>query len=270
MVFVSISWAEELKKKDAVGKADPYFVFRLGNDEKKTHTKDGSNPNFENESFNLDGGSKLVVMHKDSDMGADSVMAFCCIDLNKLEENSNGWFKLYNERGENQGRVLLVIGKNGEPREKPQEREFDSFVDDESKELVHKMNKSAKVKDGLLGAGSVLGGIGAGFLGKKAYDHFNPKEEEKSEEQRQEEQRQNEQQNQQHNQQQNEQNNQQNQQHNASAPQGGSAGNWDGNFKQYQAGQEIEFEGQKYRVLQGHASQSDWAPSVAHSLFQRI
>lgn len=38
----------------------------------------------------------------------------------------------------------------------------------------------------------------------------------------------------------------------------------------YLAGEEILHEGRRYRVIQGHTSQTGWAPGAAHSLFQEV
>lgn len=38
----------------------------------------------------------------------------------------------------------------------------------------------------------------------------------------------------------------------------------------YLAGEEILYEGRRYRVIQGHTSQADWAPGAADSLFQEV
>ncbi|MGV3282695.1 carbohydrate-binding protein [Corynebacterium sp. 11254D000AR] len=38
----------------------------------------------------------------------------------------------------------------------------------------------------------------------------------------------------------------------------------------YLAGEEILYEGRRYRVIQGHTSQTSWAPDAAHSLFQEV
>ncbi|MGV0327296.1 carbohydrate-binding protein [Corynebacterium confusum] len=38
----------------------------------------------------------------------------------------------------------------------------------------------------------------------------------------------------------------------------------------YLAGEEILYEGRRYRVIQGHTSQAGWAPGAAHSLFQEV
>ena len=45
---------------------------------------------------------------------------------------------------------------------------------------------------------------------------------------------------------------------------------WDGNDKEYAAGDRVRFEGILYRVLQPHTSQSDWTPDTAHSLFAEV
>eukprot|EP00834_Sanchytrium_tribonematis_P007102 NODE_594_length_5604_cov_0.154950.p4 type:complete len:274 gc:universal NODE_594_length_5604_cov_0.154950:2464-1643(-) len=273
MVFIAVVRATQLPSGDRFGKGDPYIELKYGQESQKTKKSSGSDPSWDNAHFNMDGNhNMLYVLHKDADKGGDSVMTACAIDLNQMPDVANGWFKLFNVKGEQQGRVLLNIGKQGRPNGLPNEQEYSSQFDEELKQLVHKINKSANMKDGLLGAGAVLGGIGAGFLGKKAYEHFNPQEkqemEQKQQEQQQQQQGETEEQRRQREEQQ-----QQQQHHQGGAQQGstgGEAGNWDGNFKQYQTGQIIDYNGQKYRVLQSHASQSDWAPSVAHSLFQQI
>lgn len=40
--------------------------------------------------------------------------------------------------------------------------------------------------------------------------------------------------------------------------------------KSYTAGQRVRYNGELYKVLQGHTSQSDWAPEAAVSLFTRV
>ncbi|KAF9931728.1 hypothetical protein FBU30_009652 [Linnemannia zychae] len=44
---------------------------------------------------------------------------------------------------------------------------------------------------------------------------------------------------------------------------------WDAHGRWYSPGDKVKYDGDKYICLQGHNSQSDWAPSVAHSLWRR-
>ncbi|KAF8929032.1 hypothetical protein BGZ47_001317 [Haplosporangium gracile] len=44
---------------------------------------------------------------------------------------------------------------------------------------------------------------------------------------------------------------------------------WDAHGRHYSAGDKVKYDGDKYICLQGHSSQSDWAPTVAHSLWRR-
>jgi hypothetical protein len=44
---------------------------------------------------------------------------------------------------------------------------------------------------------------------------------------------------------------------------------WDAHGRHYSAGDKVKYDGDKYICLQGHNSQSDWAPTVAHSLWRR-
>eukprot|EP00835_Amoeboradix_gromovi_P004098 NODE_301_length_11418_cov_0.342521.p3 type:complete len:281 gc:universal NODE_301_length_11418_cov_0.342521:5943-6785(+) len=280
MVFVAVVRANDLAKKDRIGKGDPYIVLRFAGNEEKTKALSGSDPCWDNAHFNLHGNaSTLYVMHKDKDMGADSVVSFCAVDLNKLDEVVNGWFPLFNMKEERKGRILLNIGKNGKPSGLPNEREYDSFMDEEIKTVVTKINKSAKMKDGIMGAaGGLLGGIGAGLIGKKIYDDNQKDNKEEEERIRREEDEKHQQQNlntgdEERRQEQQQYANQSNHSQGGASQQGSNAGsgsNWDGNFVQYKTGQQVEFNNEKYRVLQSHASQNDWAPNVAHSLFERV
>ncbi|KAF9112577.1 hypothetical protein BGX27_003168 [Mortierella sp. AM989] len=43
---------------------------------------------------------------------------------------------------------------------------------------------------------------------------------------------------------------------------------WDKDGRKYSPGDKVKYDGRKYVCLQGHNSQSDWAPSVAHSLWR--
>ncbi|KAF9186604.1 hypothetical protein BGZ51_001859 [Haplosporangium sp. Z 767] len=43
---------------------------------------------------------------------------------------------------------------------------------------------------------------------------------------------------------------------------------WDSGGRSYKSGDKVKFDGRKYVCLQSHNSQSDWAPSVAHSLWK--
>ena len=284
MVWVAVVRANELGKKDSIGKGDPYIVVKSGGEEKKTSAKSGANVVWDSEHFDLKSADKLYILHKDKDVGADSVVSFAAIDLTRLDQVTNGWFPLYNVKEEKQGSILLNIGKEGRPNSLPDERSYDSFIDDELRESVRKINRSAKGKDMMAGGAAILGGIGAGFLGKNFHDQRNQKKideenrQRQEEEQRQNQQREEERQKQQHEDEQRQQQQQEGQtQHqqggahqHGSTPGGGSAGNWQGNFVQYKTGQEVEYQNSKYRVLQSHSSQNDWAPDVASSLFQRV
>ncbi|KAF9122717.1 hypothetical protein BGW39_009548 [Mortierella sp. 14UC] len=44
---------------------------------------------------------------------------------------------------------------------------------------------------------------------------------------------------------------------------------WDAHGRWYSPGDKVKYDGDKYICLQGHNSQSDWAPTVAHSLWRR-
>ncbi|KAK3841676.1 MAG: C2 domain-containing protein, partial [Linnemannia gamsii] len=44
---------------------------------------------------------------------------------------------------------------------------------------------------------------------------------------------------------------------------------WEAHGRWYSPGDKVKFDGDKYICLQGHNSQSDWAPTVAHSLWRR-
>ncbi|KAG0320852.1 hypothetical protein BGZ97_012676 [Linnemannia gamsii] len=44
---------------------------------------------------------------------------------------------------------------------------------------------------------------------------------------------------------------------------------WDAHGRSYSAGDKVKYNGDKYICLQGHNSQPDWAPTVAHSLWRR-
>ncbi len=44
---------------------------------------------------------------------------------------------------------------------------------------------------------------------------------------------------------------------------------WDGNGKEYKAGERVRYAGVVYKVLQGHASQPGWNPERAASLFTK-
>jgi hypothetical protein len=44
---------------------------------------------------------------------------------------------------------------------------------------------------------------------------------------------------------------------------------WDAHGRHYSAGDKVKYDGDKYVCLQGHNSQSDWAPTAAHSLWRR-
>ncbi|KAK5822286.1 C2 domain-containing protein [Linnemannia elongata] len=44
---------------------------------------------------------------------------------------------------------------------------------------------------------------------------------------------------------------------------------WDAHGRHYSAGDKVKYDGDKYICLQSHNSQSDWAPTVAHSLWRR-
>lgn len=44
---------------------------------------------------------------------------------------------------------------------------------------------------------------------------------------------------------------------------------WDANGHHYSSGDKVKYDGDKYICLQSHNSQSDWAPTVAHSLWRR-
>ena len=45
---------------------------------------------------------------------------------------------------------------------------------------------------------------------------------------------------------------------------------WSGEGVSYAAGQRLRHGGKLYKVLQGHASQPDWTPEAAVSLFERV
>lgn len=45
---------------------------------------------------------------------------------------------------------------------------------------------------------------------------------------------------------------------------------WDGNDHFYEGGERVAYNGELYKVLQAHSSQTGWTPEDAHSLFAKV
>lgn len=47
-------------------------------------------------------------------------------------------------------------------------------------------------------------------------------------------------------------------------------GEWDSDFRQYDLGDEVSWQGQKYKIIQPHRSQTDWPPNATPALWQDV
>ena len=162
--------AQNLLTHDKMGKGDPYFEIKYGGHDWSTDKKKGANPEWSRENHEFHSMSKhneLYVLHKDKDLGADNVIAACAINLSQLDSVTNGWFTLFDKHEQPAGRVLLNIGKDGNVRDLPAEREYPSLLNEELKKMVKNSNIKANVLDYGMAAGVAMG---AGFMGKKKYD----------------------------------------------------------------------------------------------------
>ncbi|KAG1471293.1 hypothetical protein G6F56_002208 [Rhizopus delemar] len=197
-LYINAVSASQLVASQHFGKQDPYLQFSLSLDKEsfqKTFVhKDGGENAVWNQSFTIDlnGQPNLFVEILNQEKTVDEVIGFAAIPINQVVHSQgaymNGLFDVYDIKGERAGALNLQLAAQGFPNsQKPnfssETVRGQSFVHEEHKE---RMNASKNKKTGVAVGAALLGGalaVGAGFLGKKAYDDHKEKEEAEQKEQ---------------------------------------------------------------------------------------
>lgn len=193
---INVTTATELTNVQTVGKQDPFLQFSLNFEDKKSFIKTFTQKNAGtsatwNQSFTvpLNGEPDLFIEVLDAEATVDEVIGFCAIPINQIVHADgaylNGFFELYDTKGERAGLVNLQLAAQGFPNSRNPDFNGEPV---QCQSYLHeghcaRMKSNKKKATGVSVGGALLGGafaIGAGFLGKKLYDDKQADEEEEA------------------------------------------------------------------------------------------